>query len=106
MKKVLSIFILLFAANLNAFAAITPEQVMSEEYIYHHGHSKEMARLMDLQSAQINGQETAFVTKVPEYYSRQPYKFVRSVFIYFDPGMDDGLFMQHDTKFTNRYDCL
>lgn len=106
MKKVLSILFLLFATNLSAFAVITPEQVMSEEYVYHHGHSKEMARLMDLQSSQINGTETKFVKNEPAYYSKMPYSLVRKVYIYLDPGLDDEKFMQHDTKFTPHYDDL
>jgi len=136
MKKFLSILFLLAVAVLPAYSVITTEQIRSADYLEQHGHSDEMARLIDLQNSQINGAPITFVSKDPEWYSEQPFifvkkiirhfdktpennvflkddlnnvqpvKFVRQVFMYWDKGLDDGKFMQNKIKYTERYDDL
>lgn len=106
MKKVLLIYILFLAANLSAFAVVTPEEVTSRQYLDNHGHSDEMSRLIDLQHSQINGVPATFDRKEPAYYAEKKVNFVRKVFMYLDGGLDDQKFMEHEIKYTNRYDCL
>ena len=109
MKKIFSALFLTFvfvSFALPSFAVITPEEEMSETYIKGHGYSDEMARLIDLQNAQINCTQTKFKSKDPALYADKKVNFVRRAFMYFDGGLDDGKFMQHNTKFTPRYDDL
>lgn len=109
MKKVLSILFILSVLTINvlpSFAVITPEEEMSETYIKGHGHSAEMARLIDLQTSQINCTEKKYKSDEPAIYADKKVNFIRKVFMYLDCGLDDGKFMQHDTNFTNRYDNL
>jgi len=136
MKKFLPILYLFAVAVLPAYSAITPEEAISEAYIYQHGHSDEMARLIDLQSSQINGTPTKFKGQNLQWYDEQPYKsvkkivahfdktpenniflqdnlndaqpfkFVRQLFTYWDKGLDDGKFGQNDLHYTNKYDDL
>lgn len=109
MKKFLSVLFVLSvftAMALPSFAIITPEEEMSETYLKGHGYSDEMARLIDLQHAQINCTQTKVKSKDPAWYADKKVKFVRNIFMYFDGGLEDGKFMQHNTKYTNRYDDL
>ena len=108
---------LLAVVVLPACAAVTNEEIMSDSYIRQHGHSEEMVRLIDLQSSQINGIPSKYKSQNPEWYEYLgvhdrdlneflPIKFVRKAFMYFDKSLDDGMFMQNDIKYTNRYDDL
>lgn len=136
MKKFLPLLFLLFLASMPASAVVTTEEVRSEAYIRAHGHSEEMAKLMDLQFSQINGAPRKFVRKSPDWYQAepfltmkktvlhfdktpednilnrgnlnevQPFKFVRSLFMYTDKTLEDGKFMQNNIDYTNRYDDL
>lgn len=106
MKKFLPIMFVLLAINLPSFAAITPEEAMSETYIQNHGHSDEMSKLIDLQNAQINCTKTNYISKDPAWYADKKVSFIRKVFMYFDPGLDDGHFMQNNIDFTNRWNDL
>lgn len=36
----------------------------------------------------------------------KPVRWIRKVFTYFDPSLDDGTFMRHDTKTTPHIDDL
>lgn len=103
MRKILSILsgiCVISALSLPALAVITPEEAMSESYVQGHGHSAEMSRLIDLQTSQINSTTPKFKSKDPEWYADKRINFVRKVFMYFDCGLDDGKFMQHDIKYT------
>ena len=107
MKKILSVLFILSVFVLPSSAIITPEEATSETYIQNHGHSDEVSRLIDLQKAQINGGKTEYKSKDPSWYNDcLPVKFVRRVFMYFDPGLDDGNFMQNNIDYTNRWDDL
>lgn len=109
MKKFLALLIVIFTASTQSYAYITTEDTSSEEYIQNHGHSDEMSRLIDLQHAQINGTKTNYVAPAKwhdKWTDKKSIKLVRKVFMYFDPGLDDGLFMQHNIDYANRYDDL
>lgn len=106
MKKFLSMLFIYCMVVLPSCAALTPEESTSEAYLKNHGYSSEMARLIDLQNAQINGVKTDFKSKDPAWYADKKVNFIRRAFMYFDCGLDDGKFMQNDIKFTPRYDDL
>lgn len=101
---------LLISSNLACFAVINTDDAISEKYIINHGYSGEMARLIDLQQAQINGTSTKYKQK-ETWYNNQLLKwvpekqvnFVRNKFLYYDAGLDDGKFMQHETRYTNSW---
>ena len=99
MKKIFAVVFVYCILILPSFAAITADETTSQEYIERHGYSHEMARLMDLQNAQINGTKPKVKSKDPSWYSYAPVAFVRKAFMYFDCGLDSGKFMQHDLKY-------
>lgn len=103
MKKFLSALFGLFvfsALALPSFAVITPEEAMSDAYIHAHGYSDEMYRLIDLQNSQINSTPPKYKSTDPAWYADKKVNFIRKVFMYFDCGLDDKKFMQHDIKYT------
>jgi len=103
MKK-LSIIIALLLVQLQVGATITTEEQFSEEYIINHGYSEEMSRLMNLQHDQILGIPPTMSENVNLYRPWQ--NGVRKFLMYLDPGLDDEKFMQHDIKYTVRWDSL
>lgn len=106
MKKVLFVLFVFTTLTLPASAIITPEDAKSETYLKNHGYSNEMSKLIDLQDSQINGTKFNYKSKDPEWYSEKKVNFIRKVFMYFDCGLDDGKFMQHNIDYTTRYDDL
>lgn len=106
MKKLLAIVFILIVANMPA-SAITSDESVSVEYIKKRGHSDEMARLVDLQKSRINGTEPTYINPDPEWYkSDKRVNFVRKMFMYFDPGLDNGKFMHDNIDYTNRWDDI
>lgn len=109
MKKIIPVLSIMFVFAgfaLPSFAVITPEEAMSETYIHGHGYSGEMSKLIDLQHAQINCTQPKYKANNPEIYNDKKVNFIRRVFMYFDCGLDDEKFMQHDIKYTTRPDNL
>jgi len=77
MKK-FKLYFLIFCICISVSAkALGPEQANSQEYIYNHGHSPEMIRLMELQKARIEPER-------PEHaeikHSNRFVKFFRNLF--------------------------
>ncbi len=105
MKKYLFILFVIAMVHLPAFSVISTEDTTSDTYIKNHGYSGEMSRLIDLQNSQINGVKPE-VQAQPELYSIKPVSWARRAFMYFDCGLDDEKFMQHEIKYTTRYDSL
>lgn len=108
MKRILSLLFVFMSFGLPSLAVITPEDAMSETYIRNHGHSGEMAQLIDMQHAEINGStKTNYKSTDPDWYtSNKAVSLIRKVFVYFDCGLDDKQFFTHDIKFTPQYDDL
>lgn len=107
MKKFIALLFLLSIVTLPCFAVLTTEETTSQNYLENHAYSKEMARIVDLQKAQINGTKTKYVSNEPDWYTNNKLvKFVRKTFMYFDCGLDDGKFMQDNINYTNRWDDL
>lgn len=104
MKKILSVVFVYLAFVMPASAVITTDEAVSDPYIINSGHSDEMARLIDLQRAQINGNKSQYKNDDPDWYaSNKKVNFVRKVFMYLDPNLDNEDFMQHNTKYTNSW---
>lgn len=105
MKKILLYTTVLAAfLQLQAGAVITTEEQFSTDYITNHGYSGEMARLMNLQHDQINGIHPTMRDNTRIY---RPWENLgRRFLMYIDPGLDDERFMQHDIKYTVRWDSL
>lgn len=106
MKKFLYVLLLIGVINLPCFAEITTDEAISQTYIQTHGHSKEMSRLIDLQNSQINCEKTQYRGTDPAWYSDKKVNFIRKVFFYIDPGLDDEKFGSHTIEYTNKYDSL
>ena len=103
MKKSLFILLAFVVTSLPSFAILTTDEAVSQDYIQNHGYSSEMSRLIDLQNAQINGAKSTYKKNEPAWYSNKPVSFIRKTFIYFDPGLDDEKFMQHNINYTNKW---
>ncbi len=107
MKKTLALLFVYAAMTLPSMAVVSTEEVMSETYIRNHGYSDEMVRLIDLQNSQINGRKPTYKNNDPEWYtSNKAVYYVRRIFMYFDPALDDQKFMDHNLEYTNTYDDL
>ena len=107
MKKIISLLFLMSLITLPALAELTTDEAISPQYVHIHGYSSEMARLIDLENSQINGANSKYKRPQPEWYSsNKAVSFVRKVFIYFDPALDDEKFMQHEIYYTQKYDDL
>lgn len=106
MKKILSVLCLYMAFVMPVSAVITTEESTSEQYTKNHGYSPEMSRLIDLQDAHINGSEPQYVGTDPAWYADKKVNFVRKVFMYFDPGLDDGKFGNNKIQYTTRWDDI
>lgn len=108
MKNTFIIIAIITVIGLPALSAITTQEAVSDDYMYHHGYSKETSRLMDLQMSQINNTPSKYKLADPEpaYYSFAPVKYFRKILDYFDSGRDDGKFMQKDIKYSSGYEDL
>ena len=107
MKRFLLILTALLLFNLPSSAEITTDEAISQDYIHNHGYSDQMSELIDLQYAQINGQKPKYKSKDPDWYTTDKrVNFIRKVFIYLDPGLENGKFMRDNINYTNRWDDL
>lgn len=130
MKRIIFLIFAMLIANLPSSAVILTEEVTSATYIKKHGYSDEMCRLIDLQNAHINGVDTTYPQhvwsgkdiRVPAYIARKLPKgyeqkladtisekrvnFVKKIFCYFDPGIDDGEFGNNKIKYTTGFEDL
>lgn len=104
MKKILLLFLVYLIVTIPSSAAITPEEAVSQQYIENHGYSTEMARLVNLQNAQINGGQSKYKDNAPSWYTEnRAVRWIRNTFMYIDPSLDNEKFMQHDIKYSNNF---
>lgn len=96
-KFLLTALTLAFAAY-PALAEITPAEATSPEYLRNHGHSNSIVEMVQITKAGANGEEYVTVDNAKHANDNKFVKFVRKIFIYFDPALDDGSFMRHDSK--------
>lgn len=106
MKKNLLILSLLAGViALPACAELTVEDSSSREYLLKHNYSQSTVEIIERGRASANGEEYVKAPVRP-CYQKGPIKWIRSVFIYLDPALDDGQFMNHDIKPTSHHDDL
>lgn len=96
MKKSLLILMLTAFISIPAFAELTVDDTSSAEYLKNNGYSSALATTVNKSKAQANGEPLTEPIEKEEY--NQPFvKFVRKVFMYIDPSLDDHSFMNdHD----------
>lgn len=82
----------------SATKLLTPEHSTSEEYLKNYGHSDAMVEMIHKTKAKANGE--AYVTKQDQQLEEDFFlvRWVKKVFMYIDPAMDDNKFMNHDIK--------
>lgn len=93
MKKIKSGLIIavsaLFMANFLPAFSITPEDTTDYNYLYHHGHSKELLCFVQLQKSRLES-ETA---GLPDCYRKSKFKiFLENMYRRSDPTLPMGRF--------------
>ena len=83
---------------------LTTSQTASREYLLNHGHSSAVAEAVEKTNSWVNG--TPYDAPAKKEYPDGPMKWIRNLFIYFDPALDQNSFMNHNTKFTPQIDDL
>jgi len=96
MKNRFFIIGLLTLITVPAFAELTVNDAVSRDYLLNHGYSTANVNTIRKNIAEING-ETLSEPVEKEYYNNPVSRFVRKVFMYIDPSLDDH-------SFTNDYD--
>ncbi len=94
-------------ATIPTFAGITPTDAVSPDYLRNHGHSNATVEIVQKTRASVNGEQYLNTTDAEQ--GKKDCKLVRwikNVFIYLDPALDDGSFMNHDIKTTPSYEDL
>ena len=93
-------FFLLAAAliALPVMATLTVEESTDPAYLYGHGHSQDAVDVVQMSKANVYG-ETYVPTEQAKYGNAiAPVRWIRKIFMYFDPALENGEFMQHDIK--------
>lgn len=106
MKKRFLITGLLILFALPSFAELTVEDTVNPEYLKNRGYSQATINITQKVRAQSNGEPLAEPVENP-IYKNPAVKFVRRVFMYIDPSIDDHTFMNdHDINTSTRFDDL
>lgn len=106
MKKSLLILMLTAFITIPAFAELTVDDTTSPEYLKNNGYSSALTVTINKSKAQANGEPLTEPIEKEEY--NQPFfKFVRRVFMYIDPALDNHTFMNdHDIHTSPSFDDL
>ena len=107
MKIKLLLTVLIFTFMITpVFAETVVDETTSPEYLYTHGHSEAVIDIVQMTKAGINGEE--YITANEAKHANDPkfVKWIRNIFIYLDPALDDGKFMHHDIKTSPGYEDL
>ncbi len=104
-KRFLTIGLLILFA-LPSFAELTVEDTVSEDYMRNNGYSQATINAARKSVAKANGEPLTEPVEDERY--NQPFiKFIRRVFMYTDPALDDHSFMNdHDIKTSPSIDDL
>jgi len=121
-KKLPALGILVLTAVPVFAAGFTTEQATSREYLMRHGHSAEIARMVEINNARINGEVYVAPKRQPSCFARWVNRNVGNEKVsdfliktdevgsralrYFDPALDDGTFLLHDIKTEPDFDDL
>ena len=93
-----ALIVAMIALPSNASKTLTPEHSTSEEYLKNYGHSDAMVEMIHRTKAKANGE--AYVSAQEQQIEEDCFlvRWVKKVFMYIDPAMDDHKFMNHDIK--------
>ncbi len=106
MKKRFLITGLLILFALPSFAELTVEDTVSPDYLRNNGYSTATINAAQKVRAKSNGEPLAEPVE-NKMYQNPAVKFVRRVFMYIDPSLDDHSFMNdHDIKTSPTFDDL
>ncbi len=100
MEKRILITGLLILFALPAFAELTVEDTVSPDFLKNSGYSTATVNATQKVIAQNNGEPLA-ETLEHKYYDKGFFKFVRRVFMYLDPSLDDHSFMNDHEIYTS-----
>ncbi len=106
MEKKFLITALLILFALPSFSELTLEDTVNPEYMRNNGYSTATINATRKVVAQSNGEPLAEPVE-NKLYENPAVKFVRRVFMYIDPSLDDHTFMNdHDIRTSPRFDDL
>lgn len=106
MKKSLLFLILTGFIITPAFAELTVEDTVSTDYLKNNGYSTAIINTVHKSRAQANGEALSEPVE-DERYNQPVIKYVRKIFMYLDPSLDDHSFMNdHDIKTSPNYQDL
>lgn len=106
MKKQIFIIGLALLLSTPAYAELTVSDTVSRDYLKNHGYSDANINVIRKSIARANGEPLAEPTE-REIYKNPCVKFIREVFMYIDPALDDHKFgSDYDIKPTTRFDSL
>ncbi len=106
MKKSLFVIGLALIFAVPAFAELTNRDAYSRDYLDNHGYSPALVNAVEKSVAQVSGEPLEEPIE-REYYNKPFIKFVRRVYMWIDPAVDDHSFMNdHKIRTTPRYDDL
>ncbi len=91
---------------LPASAVITAGEATSPEYLESHGHSGAIVEMVQQSKAGFNGEQYVSPDELKHSNDSKFVKFVRRVFIYLDPALDNEPLLKHETKMTPSIDDL
>lgn len=107
MKKLLLVLLMPTMISLPVLAVMTTDDAKSVDYIQHHGYSPETSRLIDLENSQINNVNTTYKSDDPDWYtSNKKANWIRKLFIYVDPALEDGNFGNNKIQYTTKWNEL
>ena len=89
-----------------ASAIVTVEEFSSPTSLRNHGYSNSMADMVQYTKASANSQDYIIQEEAKHLNDCKFVKFIRKVFTYADPSLDDGKFMNHDIKLSPSIDDL
>ncbi len=87
-------------------AAITPQEATSADYLESHGHSGALVEMVQQSKAGYNGEVYVTQDELKHANDSAFVKFVRRIFIYLDPALDNEPLLKHETKMTPSIDDL
>lgn len=97
LKLFLSIALLAMMVQMPVSAAISVDQTLSENYLRNNGYSEQLYDTVMLGRARALG-EPYYGAKEAQYLkTRQPMRFFKRLYAYFDPAAEDYSFYHHDT---------
>jgi hypothetical protein len=106
MKKILIVIGLTALLSIPASAELTVNDATSKDYLINHGYSTANVNAIHKQIAEVNGEPLAEPVE-QEYYGNPVSRFVRKVFMYMDPSLDDHSFVNdHNIKTSPYYTDL